>query len=113
MLVDAEDIAGGVAEVCGDLAGVASDGLYDLSSQGGDCIAGGGDAVDHDVDEEARGGGGRPLEGPGAADLADGVVEGEAAVAAVPKAPAEGLPVEGRGEGDVEGRDFDGADFAV
>src|SRR6202011_4259727 len=57
--------------------------------------------------------GGRPLEGPGAADLADGVVEDDAAVAAVPESPAEGLPVEGRGDGDVEGWDFDVADFAV
>ena len=53
MLVDAEDIASGVAEVCSDLGGFGVDGLDDLAAVSSDEIDGGGGAVDHDVDDDA------------------------------------------------------------
>jgi hypothetical protein len=52
------------------------------------------DAVHHDVELETGFPGGRPADHPGAADLADGVVEGRAPVAATTR----GLLVEGQSE---------------
>ncbi len=106
LLVDAEDVAGGISEAGGDFGVVASDGLGDLASGGGDGLDCCGGIVDHDVDEEARIDRWLAVEDPGAADLAGGVVKGCAPVASLADVPAKDGLVELGGVGDVDRWNF-------
>jgi hypothetical protein len=74
LLVEADYVAGGVAEPGSDLGGVGADGLDDFALVGEDGVEGGGHAVAQDVKQKAGLGGGRASEDEGAADLAGGVV---------------------------------------
>jgi len=111
-LVDADDVAAGIAEAGGDFGGVDADGLDDFAACGGNGVNSGRRVVDHDV-EEVAGSGGRAAGNPGSADLADGVVESGGAVAASADIPAENALIEFGGAGDIDGRKFDVADFSV
>src|SRR5579862_9532638 len=94
ILVQAPDIADGVGEPRGDLGRVRADGLHDRAAVGDDarnrCL----DAVDHDVNEHAHGLRGGTAKHPGAADLADAIVESERAIAASAGFPSEDLTIE-------------------
>jgi hypothetical protein len=113
MLIDAEEVAGGVGECCGDFWGVFADWSGDFSAVAGDCVEGLGGVVNHDVDGEGWVGCGGEDGDPGATDFADAVVEGDAAVGAAADLPIENFFVERGGGVDVEGGDDDVADFAV
>jgi hypothetical protein len=113
LLVEADYVAGGVAEPGSDLGGVGADGLDDFALVGEDGVEGGGHALAHDVEQKAGLGGGRASEDEGAADLAGGVVKGGAAIAAFADGPVEDLVVEVGGARDVGGGEFDVADFSV
>ena len=113
LLVEANYVAGGVAESGSDFGGVGADGLDDFALVGEDGVEGGGHAVAHDVKQKAGLGGGRASEDEGAADLAGGVVKGGAAIAAFADGPVEDLVVEVGGARDVGGRELEVADFAV
>ncbi len=54
LLVESNDVAGRVPEPRGDLGRVHADGLHDFASVGDYGVDGPCDAVDHDVEEEAR-----------------------------------------------------------
>src|SRR2546429_3014785 len=113
LLVEADYVAGGVAEPGSDFGGVGSDGLDDFALVGEDGVEGGGHAVAHNVKQKAGLGGGRASEDEGAADLAGGVVKGGAAIAAFADGPVEDLVVEvggagGGGGGGLEGGSFSG-----
>jgi hypothetical protein len=112
VLVDAEDVAAGIAKVSDDLAGVRVDGQDDLAAVGGDEVDGGGGAVDHDGDDDARIGEWAAVENPHAADL-DAVVEGYGPVAVLAQLPAEDGGVKGGGDSRIGGGDFEVADFSV
>ena len=75
MLVEAENVAAGIAETRGNFWGVGADGLCDFAAIGGDRGDGGGHIVNHDVNHEAGSCGGRAIEDPHAADFVDAVVE--------------------------------------
>jgi len=113
LLVDAEDVAGRVLEAGGDFGVVASDGLGDRASGGGDGLDGGGGVVHHDVDEEAGVGGGWAVEDPSSAYLAGGVVKGGCSVTAGADLPAEDGLIEFGGAGDVGRWDFYVTDLSV
>jgi len=113
MLVDAEEVAGGILEVGGDLAGGGVDRFDDLAAAGGDEGGGVGGVVDHDGDDDAGLGGGSAVEDPHSADFVDAVVKGDAAIAVDAYGPSEDGGVEGGGDGDVRGGNFEVADFAV
>jgi hypothetical protein len=113
MLVEAEDVAAGIAEACGDFGGVGADGLGDFASVGGDRGDSGGHVVNHNVNHEAGSCGWRAIQCPDAADFADAVVEGDGPVTARANFPAKNFFVEGGGATGVGGRDFDVADFSV
>lgn len=113
MLIEAENVAAGIAEAGGDFWGVCADGLGDFAAVGGDGDDGGGHVVNHDVNHQAGSCGWGAIEGPDAADFADAVVEGDGAVAAFANVPAKNFFVEGGGASGVGGRDFDVADFSV
>jgi hypothetical protein len=83
LLVEADHVAAGVAEAGGDFGGVDADGLDDLASMGYDRVNGCGYAVHHDVNEEAGVCGGWATEDPRAADFAERIVKGGAAIAAL------------------------------
>src|SRR5262249_22232008 len=113
LLEDADDIASGVAESCGDLRRVAADRLHDFAAVGDDLFYGGSHAVHHDVKEKSGICAGRPSEHPGPAHFTHTVVKGDAAIAALANIPAERFFVElGRALG-IFGRHFDVADFSV
>src|SRR5437016_14480732 len=65
LLVEADYVAGGVAEPGSDLGGGGADGLDDFALVGEDGVEGGGHAVAHDVKEKAGLGGGRAAEDEG------------------------------------------------
>jgi len=113
LLVEADYVAGGVAEPGGDFGGVGADGLDDFALVGEDGVEGGGHAVAHDVEQKAGLGGGWASEDEGAADLAGGVVKGGAAIAAFADGPVEDLVVEVGGARDVGGGELEVADFSV
>src|SRR5262249_7576152 len=110
LLVEADDVAARIADAGGDLRRVAADRLHQLAAVRDGLLDGGRDAVDHDVEEEAGLAGRRPPSHPGAAHLADAVVEGRLAVAALAQAPAEDGAVELGRPGDVGGGDLDVTD---
>src|SRR5437763_5718160 len=94
LLVDPHQISRGVTKRRYDLTGVLVNGFNDLAAGRDDGVSGRGRAGNHDVDHQAGLGRDRPPEDPGAADLADGVVERGRAVPSLSNAPAEGAPVE-------------------
>ena len=71
MLVEADYVAGGVAEPGGDFGGVGADGLDDFALVGEDGVEGGGHAVAHDVKQKAGLGGGRASEDEGGGGIYD------------------------------------------
>src|SRR5262249_51554068 len=77
LLVQPEHVAARIAETGRDLGGIGAHGLHDLAAGGGDLVDRGLDLIDHDVDEESGARHGRAPGDPGAADLAEAVVEGE------------------------------------
>jgi hypothetical protein len=113
LLIEAQDVAGGVAETGGDFGSVGANGLYDFAAVSDYGLYGFRDAVDHDVDEQAGSWRGRALEYPGSTDFVDRIVEGEVAVATLADVPSEDSVVEVGGAGDVGGGHFDVADFSV
>jgi len=109
LLVEADYVAGGVAEPGSDFGGIGADGLDDFALVGEDGVEGGGHAVAQDVKQK----GGRASEDEGAADLAGGVVKGGAAIAALADGPVEDLVVEVGRARDVSGGELEVADFSV
>src|SRR6266576_3710874 len=75
LLVDPHQVSCGVTKRGHDLTGVLVNGFNDLAAGRDDGVNCKGRAGDHDVDHQAGSGCDRPPEDPGAADLADGVVE--------------------------------------
>lgn len=112
MLVDAENVAAGIAEVSDDLAGVGVDGQNDLAAVGGDEVDGSSGVVDHDRDNDAGVGERAAVENPHAADL-DAVIEGYGAVAVLAQLPTEDVGIEGGRDSCISCGDFEIADFAV
>src|SRR5436309_687918 len=49
LLIEAEDVAGGIAESGGDFGSVDANGLNDLAALGFDLLHGRGGVIDHDV----------------------------------------------------------------
>jgi hypothetical protein len=113
MLVDAEEIAGGVVEVGRDLACGGVDGLDDLAAAGSDETDGAGGIVDHDGDDDAWLSRRRAIEDPHSAYFVDTIVKGDGAIAVDAQGPSKDGGVEGGGDGDVGGGDFEVADFSV
>src|SRR6266513_390386 len=112
LLVDPHQVSCGVTKRGHDLTGVLVNGFNDLAAGRDDGVNCKGRAGDHDVDHQAGSGRDRPPEDPGAADLADGVVERRRAVPSLSNMPAEGAPVELGRLLDVVGRNLDVADLA-
>src|SRR6266508_3146446 len=81
LLVDAEDVAGGIGEPRDDLRRVGAERPYDGAARLDDGLGGLLRVVDHDVDQQADVAHGRPVGHPRAADLPV-VVEGGRAVTA-------------------------------
>jgi hypothetical protein len=71
LLVEADNVAGGVAEPGSDLGGVGAHGLDDFALVGEDGVEGGGHAVAHDVKQKAGLGGGRASEDEGGGGIYD------------------------------------------
>src|ERR1700676_2691723 len=89
LLIEAEDVAVRVAKSCGDLGGVRTDGSKDFAAIGDNRVQRRGHAIDHDGDADAVLTGWRAAQHPHTADLANAVVEGKVAIAAVADIPAK------------------------
>src|SRR5207237_7660645 len=94
LLIKAQDIATWVAKTRSDFRRITANWLHNFSSVRPDCVQGGSDTIDHDVDQQSGNGRWRPAQHPRPADLANRVVERNRAVAALPNAPAENFFVE-------------------
>src|SRR2546423_15320906 len=94
LLVDAQNVASGVAKEGIDLVLIRIDRLHDLAAGGDDGLDGCRGTRDHDEHEQAWISRGRALRYPRAAHVAGRVVESSRAVNALPDAPAEGMLVE-------------------
>src|SRR5207247_4667679 len=103
ILIEADNVASGVAEAGGDLGRVRADGLHELAPVGDDGVNRGGRTVHHDVNEQPWRGR-RSASHPGAAHLAHSIVERDRAVTALPDLPAENLLIEFSGAVDVDRR---------
>lgn len=112
-MIEADDVAAGIAEAGCDLRGVYSDGLDDVAPVRHYSVDGCGYAVHHDVDHEAGLRGGWPSLHPGTAYLANCVIKSGSAVAALADLPAEDFVVEIGGAGYVRGGYLDVTDFSV
>jgi hypothetical protein len=71
LLVEADNVAGGIAEPGGDLGGVGGDGLDDFALVGDDGVEGAGHAAAQDVKQKAGLGGGRASEDEGGGGIYD------------------------------------------
>src|SRR6185312_1235482 len=113
LLIQPEHVASRIGKARGQLRRVDADGLHDLAAGGFDRRDRRLEVVDHDVHEQARLARPRlaPLD-PRARDL-DAVVEGEGAVAAHARLPAEQRLVERRRAIDVGRGQLEVADLAV
>src|SRR5437660_11983879 len=78
-----------------------------------DCFDGVGNAVNHDVDQEARLRRRWTSSHPSAAYFAHGIVKGDAPIAAGSDLPSENLSVKRRRLIDVDRRHLDVTDFAI
>jgi hypothetical protein len=112
MLIDAQDVACGIAEVSSDLVGVGVDGLGDLSAVGGDEIDSCDCVVDHDGDDDTQLIGWRTIEDPHTTYL-DTVIKCSGAIGVVAEFPPEDGGVEGGRDGYIRGGDFEVTDLAV
>src|ERR1700686_3536296 len=90
-LIKTDYVSAGIAKSGGDFWGVFADFLHDLASVGDYQFERFGDAVDHDVQQQAWLFGGRAAQHPRSAHFADAIVEGGGAVAALPDVPAKNL----------------------
>src|SRR6267143_1986405 len=113
LLVETDDVPRRIPKPGGNFRSVDADGLHDLASVGYDRVHGGGDAVNHDVNEQTGLWRRRPTGHPGAADLTDSVVEGGLPVTSLSETPAEDGLVEGGGTTDVPSRNLHVADLTV
>jgi hypothetical protein len=95
LLIEAEDVPGGIAKAGGDLGTPRIDRLLDLSAVLNHRGESRGDTIDHDVDQHARGCRGRPASDPRATHLANTVIEGERTVASPSSSPPDNCLVEG------------------
>src|SRR5437763_15167222 len=94
LLVDAQNVARGVAKVGIDLVLIRIDRLHDLAVCGDDGLDGCRDTGDHDEHKQAWISRGRASRYPRAAHFAGRAVERGRAVIALPESPAESLLVE-------------------
>src|SRR6185369_9217398 len=112
-LVEPEYVAAGIAKACRDLGRVTADRLHDLAAVGDDLLDRRGDAIDHDVDENADLARRWSARLPGPAHFSDAVVERGATVAARSHAPPEHGLVERCRAFDVRRRHLDVTDLSV
>src|SRR5712691_7474504 len=94
LLVDAQNVARGVAKESIDLVLIRIDRLHDLAACSDDSLDRCRGASDHDGHEQAWISRGRASKDPHAAHFAGRVVERGRAVIALPDVPAKGLLVE-------------------
>src|SRR5207253_9757264 len=87
--------------------------LHDLAAVCNDRINGRGDAINHDVDQQAHLYHWFPAEHPSAAHFANRIIKGNCPVAAGPGIPTEDLFVEVGGSLNIARRHFQVADLAV
>src|SRR5215472_9962579 len=113
VLVEAEDVAGGIAEARSDFGRVRADGLHDFAALGNHLVHGSGNVVYQDVHQQADLGRRGTAQHECTAYFVDAIVKGRGTVAALPDVPAENAFVEVRGASNVGGRHFDVADFSV
>jgi len=91
LLVEADQVPGGVAEPGRDLRRVDPDRLHDLASVSADGVKGLGHAIHHDVKQKAGIRRGGAAEHSGAACFPSGVVKCSSDIPAFPHIPAEYL----------------------
>src|SRR5712691_8081827 len=112
LLVDADDIARGVAERCDNLRRIwvdVADNLAACRLDRFNCLGG---ARNHDVNHQSGLGRNRPPEDPRPAHLVDAVVESRRAVASLSNLPSEGTLVELGRLLNVSGGNLDVADLS-
>src|SRR5437773_6545178 len=113
VLVQAQYISRRVTEPCRNLGSISADWLHDLPAVCFDRLDGGGDAVNHDVDQQAGFGHRLSAQDPGTAHFAYRVIKGDSSIAARPELPIKTLLVKsGRGV-NVDCRNLDVADLSV
>ncbi len=113
LLIEPEHVAIRIGEARRDLRSVRPQRLHDAPAVRDDRLEGRLDAVDHDVEQEARRGRRGAAGDPGAAHLAHAVVERGGAVAPLADRPAEHRLVEADRPGDVVGGNLEITDLAV
>jgi hypothetical protein len=113
LLEDPNHVASRIAKSGCDFWGIGPDRLYDLASIRDHLIHGRGHAVHDDVNKQPGRGGRRALQHPGSAHLVDLVIESCRAVSAPADIPSEYALIELSGAGNIYGRNFDIANFAV
>src|SRR3954470_4760212 len=113
LLIQAENISGRIGKSRRNFRCIGANWLRDLSAARSYSINGFSDAVDHDVDQQPHLRHRFAMQNPGAADLADAIVECDAPIAAGPDVPTENFSVERNRGLDIDRRDFDIADFSV
>src|SRR6266699_2859929 len=113
VLVQAQQIFRRVTEPCRNLGSISADWLHDLTAVCFDRLNGGGDAVNHDVDQQAGFGHRLSAQDPCTAHFTYRVIKGDGSIAARPKLPIKTFLVKsGRGV-DVDCRNLDVADLSV
>src|SRR6266705_2498649 len=112
-LVQAQHISRRITEPCCNLGSITPDWLHDLTAVRLDCFDSGGDAVNHDVDQQAGLGHRLPAQEPCTAHFAYRVIKSDSSIAARPDLPIKTFLVKsGRGV-DVDCRNLDVADLSV
>ena len=94
LLVDAQDVACGIAEKGVDLVFVGVDGLDNRATCCADGLARCGNVRNHNMYNHARRSGWGAIRNPCAADLPNRVVEGGRSISALPDFPAKNLLIE-------------------
>src|SRR4051812_2355743 len=113
LLIQAENISHRIGKSRSNFRCIGADWLRNPSAARSYSGNGFGDAVDHDVDQQAHLRHRFAMQNPRTADLADAIVECDAPIAAGPDVPTENLSVERNRGLDIDRRDFDIADFSV